>query len=77
MSTQEECAKKGITINVEYTFPWTDQEILVKEKDVAVLKLMVLVCKLLLVVPIVEIMATPTVDVIPVGGIMRVEIQST
>jgi len=77
MSTQEVCAKKGITINVEYTFPWTDQEILVKEKDVAVLKLMVLVCKLLLVVPIVEIMATPTVDVIPVGGIMRVEIQST
>jgi len=77
MSTQEESAKKGITINVEYTFPWTDPEILVMEKDVAVVVIMVLVCKLLLVVPIVEIMATPTVDVIPVGGIMRVEIQST
>jgi len=77
MSTQEESAKKGITINVEYTFPWTDPEILVMEKDVAVVVIMVLVCKLLLVVPIVEIMATPTVDVIPVGGILRVEVQST
>jgi len=77
MSTQEECAKKGITINVEYTFPWTDQEIHVMEKDVAVVVMMVLVCKLPHVEPMLKIMATPTVDVIPVGGSMRVKKQGT
>jgi len=77
MSMQEESAKKGITINVEYTFPWTDPEILVMEKDVAVMVLVVLVCKLLHVKPMVTMLDTPTVDVIPVGGIEHVEIQST
>jgi len=47
------------------------------EKDVAVMVIVVLVCKLLHAVHLLVIQATQTVDVIPVGGIMRVKIQST
>ena len=75
MQKQEEHAKTKITTNVDIIIPSMDLEILAVEKDVAVMVRKVLVCNLVHVIP--NMMATPTVDVDPVGGGGHVQLQNT